>query len=102
QQRRAPGQTPALTPSEDLHPFDVPGEGGDDHVRPVGHQVVERYPQRVDPVLELFDDVFLVAAVVGQRHHLLDGQVQVGGDVEEVPDLVEEGLFAAGLADVLA
>ena len=82
--------------------LDVPGQGGDDHVGPVGDQVVERHPQRVDPVLELLDDVFLVAAVVGAGHDLGGGQVGAGGDVEEVADLVDEGLLAAGLADVLA
>jgi hypothetical protein len=43
----------------------------------------------------LLDDVFLVAALVGQRDDLLDGWVQASGDVDEVPDLVEEGLLAA-------
>src|SRR5438045_3833490 len=42
--------------------LEVPREGGDNHVGPVGYQVVQRYPQGVDAGLELSDDVFLVAA----------------------------------------
>ena len=47
--------------------LDVPGQGGHDHVSPVAEQVIHRQPQGVDPVLELLDDVFLVAAFVGAR-----------------------------------
>jgi hypothetical protein len=50
----------------------------------------------------LADDVFLVAAVVGQFDDLRWGPVGVGGDVEEVADLVEQDVVAAGAADVLA
>src|SRR5438034_2407442 len=81
--------------------LDVPREGGADHVRPVGYQVVQRYPQGADTGLELPDDVFLVAALVGQLDDLRRGQVGAGGDVEEVADLVEEHVLAAGAADVL-
>src|SRR5438046_2213072 len=58
--------------------------------------------EREDAVPELLADVFLVAALVREFHDLLDGQVLAGGDVEEVPDLVEEDLLAPAAADVLA
>ena len=82
--------------------LDVPGQGGDDHVSPVAFQVIHGHAQGVDAVFELFDDVFLVAAFVGSKDDLGRGEVVARGDVEEIPDIVEEGLLAFRLGDVFS
>ncbi len=58
----------------------APGQGDDHHARPGGDQVVQGYPQGVDPALQLGDDVLLVAALVGQLDDLLGA---FGGSVRE-------------------
>jgi hypothetical protein len=55
-----------------------------------------------DAVLQLLDHVLLIAPVVGAGHDLGRGEVGAGGDVEEVADLIEQGVLAAGLGEVLA
>ncbi|MDP7572911.1 MAG: hypothetical protein QF391_15020, partial [Myxococcota bacterium] len=54
------------------------------------------------PVLELLDQVLLVAAVVGFEDHLCGGEAPVVGDVEEVAYLVEESLLATLNRQVLS
>ena len=63
----------------------VPGQGGDDHVGPIRDQPIRRHSQSIDSALELTDDVFLVAAVVGEKNDFLIGHLAIVGDVEEVP-----------------
>src|SRR5689334_3216883 len=41
--------------------FQVPGQRRNDHVSPVRQQAVRRHPQRIHSVLQLPDNVFLVA-----------------------------------------
>jgi len=50
----------------------------------------------------LLDDVFLVAALVGKQHHLGTGQRAIIGNVEEVPDLLEEAGLAFLDTEILA
>ena len=50
----------------------------------------------------LGDDVLLVAPVVGAGQPPRRGEVDTGGDVDDVADLVEQRLLAAGLGDLLA
>ena len=82
--------------------LDVPGQRGDDHVGPVADQVIQGHAQGIDAVLELFDDVFLVASFVGSKDDLGGRQVVARGDVEEIADFVEEGLLTFGLTDVFS
>src|SRR2546421_4231803 len=84
--------------------LDVPGEGGDEHVGPVAQQVVDGGAQCAEAGLELAVDVFLVAPLLGQLDDLRRGVGGggVGGEVEEVADLLDESLFALDAADVLA
>ena len=82
--------------------LDVPCKRCDDHVGPVTHQVVQGHAQRVNSVLELLDDVLLVATLVGTPNHLIGAQIITGRDIEEIADFVEQYLLALHLADVLA
>ena len=84
--------------------LDVPCQGGDDHdhVGPVADQVIQGHAQGIDAVFELFDDVFLVASFVGSKDDLCGGQVGARGDVEEISDIVEEGLLPFGFTDVFS
>ncbi len=52
--------------------FEVPCQGGDDHVGPVAEQVVEGRSQCMNAILELTNEVLLVATIVGDEHDLLD------------------------------
>ena len=80
--------------------LDVPGQCGDDHVGPVADQVIQGHAQGIDAVLKLFDHVFLVASFVGSKDDLGGSQVVACGDVEEISDIVEEGLLAFGFTDL--
>lgn len=82
--------------------FQVPRERRDDHVGPVGFQVVERHPHRVHPALELGDEVFLVAALVGFPDDRGCAQVRACRDIVAVAQLVEEGQLALHPGDVLS
>src|SRR5690606_33492081 len=44
--------------------LEIPRQRGDDHVGPVADQVVERDSQGVHPVLQLLDDVLLIAPFI--------------------------------------
>jgi hypothetical protein len=60
--------------------------------------------QGVDAGLELADDVLLVATLVGQLDDARRGVGVggVGGEAEEVADLLDEYVLAFGAADVLS
>src|SRR5512144_2249438 len=78
---------------EGYHPIpslQIPGQGRDDHISPIRYQAIRRHPQGVDSALELTDDVFLVAAVIGEENDFLHGHIPVVGDVEEIPDVIEQ------------
>ena len=81
--------------------FEVPRQGGHDHVSPVAHQVVDGHPHGVDPVLELFNHVFLIAPSIGQPHDFRGRKIFSGGNVEEIALVIEQGVFAAFDAQVL-
>ena len=68
----------------------IPRQRCDDHVGPVRYQTVRRHPQGVHSTLELTDDVFLVAAIVGKKDHFSHRHLPIVGDVEEVPDLIKQ------------
>ena len=80
----------------------VPRQRRHHHERPVAHQVVHRRPQRVDPALQLRDQVLLVAPVVGLEHQLACGGLAVVGQVEPIADLVEQPRLALLHRDRLA
>src|ERR1019366_6157131 len=75
--------------------FEVPGQSGADHVGPVAVEIVQRIAHRAHAVLELLDEVLLVAAVVGQQDDLLCRAAAVVGDVEEVAVLFKQLVLAA-------
>jgi len=53
-------------------------------------ELAVRHPQRIDAIFQLFDGVFMIAALVGEPNHLLRGKVRDLGDVEEVSDVVKK------------
>ena len=63
--------------------FQIPCQRRDDHVSPVGLQTVRWHSQRIDPAFKLTNDVFLVAAVVGEKDHFLHAHGAIVGDIEE-------------------
>ena len=64
--------------------FERPGQGGHDHVCPVAEQVVDWHLHGTNAILELLDDVFLIAAVVRFSNHVVLAEVSVVGDEEEI------------------
>jgi hypothetical protein len=70
--------------------FQGPRQRGHHHIGPVGNQAVHRHPQRIDPILELFNEVFLIAPFIAQTHHLSCTQVGPVGDVEKVSNIVPQ------------
>ena len=73
---------------------------GDDHVGPVADQVIHGHAQDIDAVFELFDEVFLVASFVCSNDDLRMRENVACGDVEEISEIVEEGLLAFRLTDI--
>ena len=71
-------------------------------MRPVGREVVGREAKSIDAALELPNQVFLVAAIVGFAHDLLRRHVVVVGDVEEVAVVLDQDGLALPLLDFLA
>ena len=76
-----------------------PSDSHDHHVGPVGVERVERGVECTDAALELREEVFLVAAMVGLAHHLLGGHRSIVGGVEEVAVVLSETELAALLDD---
>ena len=72
----------------------IPGQGRNDHISPIRDQTIRRHPQRIDPALELTDDIFLVAAVIGEENDLLQSLLSVIGDVEKISHIVEQPAFS--------
>jgi hypothetical protein len=68
----------------------IPGQRRDDHIGPVRYQPIRRHPQRVDTTLQLTDDVFLVAAIVGEKNDFLIGFMTIVGNVEKVPHVIDK------------
>ena len=46
------------------------------HVRPVAHPRAHRHPQRVHTVLQLLDEVLLVASIVGEEESTIEEVVE--------------------------
>ena len=82
--------------------FEVPGQGGDDHVGPVADQIIQGHAQGIDAVFELLDDVLLIAALVGTGDDLGGAYVRACRDIEEITAFVEQDKVALHFADVLA
>ena len=78
------------------------GSSGRQESRRIGFERVERRVQCTHAVLELLDDVFLAAAVVGLGDDLVLAQRPVVGDVEEVPEVSADAELAALFLDELA
>jgi hypothetical protein len=72
----------------------IPGQGRNEHIGPVRNQAVRWHPQRVDPALELTDDVLLVAAVIGEENNLLGSHLMVVRYIKEVPHIIEQSVLA--------
>ena len=70
QQQRRPG-------------LQAPGQRGHDHVSPVALQIIHRRRQGPHAVLELLDDILLVATSIGLEHNLFGRMFPVVRDVEE-------------------
>src|SRR3990170_5104946 len=60
----------ALGQAEPEPDLQIPGQTADHHVRPVGHQTVRGYAHRLHAVLELLDEVLLVAPRVALQDYL--------------------------------
>src|SRR5271157_431676 len=71
----------------------IPSQDSNDHISPIRNQTIRRHSQRVDPALELTDDVFLIAAVIGEENNLLRGPLSVVGDIEKIPHIVKQPTF---------
>lgn len=82
--------------------FEVPSQSDHNHIGPVANKVVDRKPHRMDAVLELLDDVFLITPLIGAINDFGYAQIGARGDVEEIADLIEQDILALHLADVLA
>ena len=72
----------------------IPSQCSNDHIGPVRNQTVRRHPKSVHSILELSDDVLLVAGIIGKQDNLLWSHSPVIGYVEEIPDLVEQPVLA--------
>ena len=83
--------------------FERPRQRGDEHVSPVGLEVVQRSMKSSDTTLVLGDQVLLVAAPVGFGDNLVGGERAVVGDVEEIAivGLVRSGNSAAIFPEIL-
>ena len=82
--------------------FEVPRQGSQDHIGPVAHQINDGQAHGIDPIFELFNDVLLIAAPIGQTDDLLVGVIDAVGDIEKVTQIIEEIPFALLDADVLS
>src|SRR5208337_1663363 len=70
--------------------FQAPRQRGHYHVRPIADQVVHWRRECVHSALELGDQVFLVAPLIGREHNLFGRGFAVVGDIEEVAILLEQ------------
>jgi hypothetical protein len=68
----------------------IPGQGCNNHISPIRNQSIRRHPQCIHPALELTDDVFLVAAVIGEQNYFLRSHLAVVGDIEKIPNILEQ------------
>ena len=62
----------------------IPGQGRNDHISPIRHQSIRRHPQRIDPALELADNVLLIATVISEENNLLRSPLSVVRYIKEV------------------
>ena len=81
--------------------FQIPSQGGNDHISPIGYQSIGKHSQGVDSALELTDDVLLIAAVIGEENDLLHSHLVVIGDVEKIPYIVEQSALTLFDGEVL-
>ena len=70
-------------------------ERGHHHIRPVRIQRIHRRMQRAHTVLQLLDEIFLIAPLIRLTDDLFDRHLEIVGEVEKVSNLVEEYVFAA-------
>ena len=82
--------------------LDGPGERGDHHVRPVRIERAQRRVQGPNAVLELVDEVLLVATMVCLGNDLLNRHGAVVRDVEQVAVERVEAALVALFVDELA
>ena len=82
--------------------LEAPGQRPHHHVRPVADQVVHGRRQCPNSALELSDQVFLVAAIVGREHNLFGRHLAVVGNVEQVAVFLEQSHLSLVDPDELA
>jgi len=70
--------------------FQIPGQGGNDHISPIGYQSIRKHSQGVDSALELTDDVLLIASVIGEKDNLLHSHLAVICNVKEESHIIEQ------------
>ena len=74
--------------------FQAPRQRGHDHVRPVADEVIHGRRERMHPALELGDQVFLIAPVMGRGHDLFGGGLAVVGDSRRNSDTARTAAVA--------
>jgi len=82
--------------------FQVPGQSSHNHIGPVAQKIVDRHPHRVDTVLELLDDVLLIAPSIGQLDDFGCCEIPTCRDIEEVSDVIEQNLLTFFDTEVLS
>src|SRR5580698_148896 len=82
--------------------LEAPRQRPHHHVCPVADQVVHGRRQRPNAALELGDQVFLVAAIVGREHNLFGRHRAVVGNVKQVSIFLEQPILSLLDLDELA
>ena len=82
--------------------LEAPCQRSHHHVRPVADQIVHGRRQRPNAALELGDQVFLVATIIGREHNLLGRHRAVIGNVKQVSIFLEQPLLSLLDLDELA
>ena len=68
--------------------FQRPSQSRHHHIGPVGYQIIHRHPQRLETVLKLLNEVFLVAPLIAEPHHLGRAQIRSIGDVDAIRSIL--------------
>ena len=70
--------------------FQSPSQSGHHHIGPVGYQIIYRHPQSIETILELLNEVFLIAPFIAEPNDFGRTQVRSVGDVEKIPNIVPQ------------
>ena len=80
--------------------FEIPGQGGNNHISPIGKQCICWCVESGHTVFELFDGIFLVASLIDPSQKLRVWRGRVIGDIEEISDLISKDFLALGRLEV--